>query len=692
MDLQTNISHPFFAFVTLLAAVAAVTYVVYFFRKKGNVYSSGQRFLLAAVKFLYAFFIGFLILSPVIGMIQKIVEKPVLVVGVDNSVSMAADSSNVEFVRSYMSDLKSGLSDKYSIETILFGEKPEDSDSSGFSDLQSDYAEFFRDAGKRYFNMNVGAFLLVGDGIYNRGPNPLQVLSDIEAPVFTLGVGDTVPKTDQAILDVIHNPNVFMGNSFPVEVEVGFTRFPYESTQISIYLDDRLVKSEQITVPQPDYFYRNTFFVDAEEEGLQNVSVVVSPLSREDNTENNRYSFVIEVHDNKKNILMLSHGPHPDIGAITETLEKQANYEVSTEYIAHFDKDLSTYDLVVLNQLPARSNQNKAVFDSIVNSNKPILIIVGQKTSIAALNNMNLDFSMQPGVQNQEALAYFNTSFSPFSLPGNIKTVENIYPPLVTRYTQYEIGGEYSILAHQKIKGVEMNYPLIMTGDVKSRKTAVIFGEGIWRWRLREFQYLDSQDAFNHIIVNLFNYLSLDEKQEQFKIQYDRIVSEVDQIVINAQVFNEIFEPVTGAEVSLVLKDSTGNELDYIFDSDNSGYALNLGYLSSGEYSFEASVILGDKQFVKTGQFSVQDINIENQNLLANFNVLNSIANRTGGRFFTRSESGELSRVLLNSSKIQPRTYEQKNIYELIDWKLYLLIVLGLLSLEWFLRKFWGGY
>jgi hypothetical protein len=680
------------AFVILLVAVTAVTYVVYFFRKEKNIYSLWQRYLLAAVRFLYAFFIGFLILSPAVGMIQNIVEKPVLVIGIDNSASMAAEPSNADFVRSYTSDLKSELGDQYSVETILFGEQPVENDSLVFSDLQSDYAEFFRDAGKRYFNRNVGAYLLIGDGIYNRGPNPLQVLSGIEAPVFTLGVGDTVQKTDQTILDVIHNPNVFLGNSFPVEVEVGFTRFPHNSTQISIYLNDKLVKSEQITVPQPDYFYRNTFYIDAEEEGLQNVSVVVSPLNEEDNTENNRYSFVIEVHDNKKHILILSQGPHPDIGAITETLEKQANYEVSTEYITRFDKDLSSYDLFVLNQLPARSNQGMAVFDSVVNSNKSILFIVGQKTSIAALNNMDLDFSMQPGIQTQEASAYFNTSFSQFSLPGNIKTVEDIYPPLITRYTQYEVGGGYSILAHQKIKGVEMNYPLIMTGDIKNRKTAVIFGEGIWRWRLREFQYLDSQDAFNHIIVNLFNYLSLDEKQEQFKIQYERIVSEVDQINIKAQVFNEIFEPVTNAEVSLALTDSTGNELDYIFDSGSLDYELNLGYLPSGEYSFEASVKLGDDEFVKTGQFSVQKINIENQNLLANFNVLNNIANSTGGRFFTQEEHDELSGVLLNSSKIQTRIYEQKNIYELIDWKLYLLIVLGLLSLEWFLRKFWGGY
>ncbi|MBN1768730.1 MAG: hypothetical protein JXR50_08785 [Prolixibacteraceae bacterium] len=692
MEFYTNIQNPFWAITIVIALVIATVYTVYFYRRKQTIYSKIQRLTLSITKFIYALLLSILVLSPLVEIIKNLLEKPMLVLAVDNSSSIANDEENARFVRAFISDIKNEAGQKFDIETILFGEQTLKSDSVDFSFLRSNYTSFFRDAEKRYYNRNVGAYVMIGDGIYNEGPNPAQVLKGLNAPVFTLAIGDTIPKTDQSIINVAHNPNVFLGNSFPVEVEAGFTEFPYQSTQISVYLAGKLIKSEQVSIPQPDFYYRNTYYIDADKAGLQNVTVVISPVHEEENTDNNRHSFTIEVHDNKKKVLMLSEGPHPDIGAITETLEKQANYQVSTAHIAQFNKNINDYDLLVLNQLPARSNQNMAIFDTIKNSSIPLLIIVGQRTSLAALNNLNRGITMTPGLQTEESSAWFNENFALFSLPSKIKNVEEIYPPLISRYTGYELDGNYSVIAHQKIKDIEMNYPLIAAGENDQRKTAIIFGEGIWRWRLREFQYFDHQDAFNHLFVNIFNYLSLEEKQEQFKISYERIVSETNRVEIRAQVFNEVFEAVTNAEVNFTLSDSTGNELNYVFDSQSTGYRLNLGLLPPGHYDFEASVTLGDKDFLKQGRFSVQEVNIENQNILANFNVLNNIAGTTGGQFFTSNNYQQLIELVKNSSKIKPRVYQEKSINELIDWKIYALIILTLMSLEWFLRKFWGGY
>ncbi|MDA3881297.1 MAG: hypothetical protein PF436_12980 [Prolixibacteraceae bacterium] len=692
MEIHTNIQNPFWAIITVLAVISATTYVVYFLKKSKQLYSAPQRLILSIIKFIYTLLLAFLILSPLVEMVKTLTEKPTLVIAVDNSSSVSGDESTVQFIRSFIGDIKNETGNKYDIETILFGEQPIKSDTIDFSFLRSNYAAFFRDAEKRYYNRNIGAYIMIGDGIYNDGPNPAQTLAGINAPVFTLGIGDTIPKTDQTIIDVAHNPNVFLGNSFPVEVEAGFTEFPHNTTQISLYLAGKLVKSEQINIPQSNYYYRNTYFLDADNAGLQNVTIVLSPAQEEENSDNNRRSFTIEVHDNKKRVLMLSEGPHPDIGALTETLEKQANYNVTSAHIAQFNKNIDDFDLVVLNQLPSRATQNMAVFDSLKKSSTPLLVIVGQRTSIAALNNLNIGLKMKPGLQTQESSAYFNEDFSLFSLPSKIKTVEEIYPPLITRYTDSELDGSYSLVAHQKIKGIEMNYPLIASGENNERKAAIIFGEGIWRWRLREFQYFNNQDAFNHLFVNLFNYLSLEDKQEQFKISYERIVSETAQVEIKAQVFNEVFEPVTNAEVSLTLSDSTGNEFDYIFDSRSTGYSLNLGFLPPGNYEFVSSVTLGDNDFSKSGRFSVQEVNIEQQNILANFNILNNIANKTGAQFFTSDNSKQLIELVNTSSKIKPHIYKEKSIHEIIDWKIYALVLLMLMSLEWFLRKFWGGY
>lgn len=692
MNLQTNISTPGLFTVLLTILVFILVYIVYFFRKNKDEFTSIQRYVLSSVKLLYSILIAFLIFSPIFEQIKNKIERPILIIGIDNSESMKINEENETFVKNYLNNIKTELGDKFKIETLLFGHETIKSDSVNFSNLTSDYSNLLSEITSRYFNLNVGAAILIGDGIYNAGSNPEQKLSDIDYPIFTVGIGDTLAKIDQAIIDVTHNPNVFLGNSFPVEIELGFTEFPYTSTQVSIYLDGKLIKSENIEVLQPNFYYYNTYSITANKVGLNNVSVVLSAITSEVNKKNNYFNFIIEVHDNRKEILILSQGPHPDIGVITETLKKQANFNITSKNVNQFNGNLKDFDLVVLNQLPSLMSQSLSLFDEIRENKIPVLIIVGPKTSIAALNNLNLQFSLKPSVLSEESSPYFNETFSLFSMPPKIKEIENIYPPLLTHFTEYSNSSSYSVLAYQKIKGIEMNNPLIMTGDIENRKVGIVMGEGIWRWKMREYQNFDNQTNFNHLLVNLFNYLCMKDDREQLKIHYNRIVSENTSVKIKAQLFNEIYEPVDNKEIKFVLKDSTGGELRYLFDTNETEYNLDLGFLASGNYSFEASTKLGEKEFVKLGQFSVQEINVEHQNLQANFRLLNILSAETGGGFYVKGNSNELLLKLIKAENIKSKVYEEKNIHELIDWKWYVLLILLLLFLEWFLRKFWGSY
>ena len=140
------------------------------------------------------------------------------------------------------------------------------------------------------------------------------------------------------------------------------------------------------------------------------------------------------------------------------------------------------------------------------------------------------------------------------------------------------------------------------------------------------------------------------------------------------------------------MKDSAGSELNYLFDPNNLEYNLNLGFLNPGEYSFTASTKIGEKEFEKTGSFHIEEINIEQQNRKANFNLLNSISQKTGGKFFTKNNWQELLQTLDQNKEIKTKTHSEKNIQDIINWKWLMIIILAFLSLEWFLRKFWGSY
>jgi hypothetical protein len=692
LELHTNIPNPLLYAALLLLGAAGLVAAIYFFRKRDDELLPWQSYLLGGIKLSYLLLIGYLLFSPMVTLIQQKIEKPLLLIGVDNSESMISNQDMADSIAVFIEKLKQKGGDKFEVETLLFGERIIKTDSLQFNGKRSNYANFFTDIEQRYFNLNLGAVVMLGDGIYNEGRNPEQLSSNIDAPVYTLGIGDTLSRTDQAIVAVNHNPNVFKGNNFQLETEISFKAFPHKSSRLMIYQAGKLVVSEQIEVLQSDYFFSKNYSLTADEVGLQNISVLISPVTSELNKLNNRYNFTIEVHDNRKDVLFLSQGPHPDIGAFTQTLNQQANFNIEFREISAFTGSVNDYDLIVLNQLPSLMTQQSDIYTQLTASEVPLLVLTGPKTSIAALNNMQLGFQIEPSAINEESAPFFNEAFSLFSLPENIGEVENIYPPLLTRYTKYSFDAAYSVLAYQRVKGIEMNYPLISAGEVKGRKTAVILGEGIWRWRMREYQYYDKQQAFNQLTVNLFNYLSVENTKDQFKIDYERITPETSPLIIKAQVFNKIFEPVEQANISLVLTDSLNNELSYLFDAGNAGYELNLGLMNAGNYSFEASTTLGDETFQRSGSFSVQEVNIEQQELQADFGLMHRLAIQNNGRFFTFDQQDLLLEQVMNNSSIQAKTHNEKNSLELIGLKWYLLLILLLFGLEWFLRKYWGTY
>ena len=88
-------------------------------------------------------------------------------------------------------------------------------------------------------------------------------------------------------------------------------------------------------------------------------------------------------------------------------------------------------------------------------------------------------------------------------------------------------------LIYQKIKNIETAKPVIATGTMNGIKTGFIFGEGIWRWRLYDYYMNENEAAFNELINQLVQYLSLRENEDNFIIDYNPVYAEIDDIIFN---------------------------------------------------------------------------------------------------------------------------------------------------------------
>ncbi|MFV0591144.1 MAG: hypothetical protein ACK5M7_07140 [Draconibacterium sp.] len=686
-------------FVLLLAIIAAalgIVILLYFRNKANHELSKTQLRILMALRFASFFLIALLLLSPFLQSLKKITQNPLIVAAWDNSSSMVSGPDSIALANQ-IKELKKVVNEElgadFKVVNYNFGEEPSTTGELTFSGKRSDYSSLFTTIVNNHFNQNIGAIILAGDGIYNQGKNPVNQLSNINFPIYTIGFGDTSVVADSRIQNIRVNRTAFAGNKFPVEVDVHFSKVKNKALKLSILNGGNELNSVIITPPNDNYFVSREFILDADKTGLQHYTAQIEAVENERNTKNNTAGFVINILENKQKILILSDGSHPDIGAIKNTLEEQKTHDVSTFTDEPYPSNLNVYNLIIMNQLPSSGKSMAQVIENAQAARIPILFITGSKTFLPQLNTFNQGAKITPlAGSGEEAQPVFNPAYATFRLSEDFIEQVPKFPPLNVAFADYELDTDFTPLFYQKLKNIETGKPLIATGKKDGRKTGFIFGEGIWRWRLFDYYQNQSHDLFNELINQLIQYLALRENEDNFIVEFKPVYTETDDIILNAEVYNDAFERITNSEVSISLKNSNNEEFNFTFDVQGEDYFLNAGHLPLGDYTFEAKVDIGKDEYSETGSFTIVPVNMEDIVTRADHNMLYQLSSLSGGKFFLPADASQLLNELKNDSKPKAVNYYQEIVNELLNLKWLFFVLLLLVSVEWFLRKYWGIY
>lgn len=194
------------------------------------------------------------------------------------------------------------------------------------------------------------------------------------------------------------------------------------------------------------------------------------------------------------------------------------------------------------------------------------------------------------------------------------------------------------------------------------------------------------------MVNKLIQFLALRMNEENLVVHHKMVNAEIDEIIFNAEVYDDAFERVPGAEINLEIVNSNGDEYKFTFDASGINYRLNAGHFPTGDYLFRASVEMGNNQYEKEGSFTVMPVNMESTVTRANHNMLFNLASGSGGTFYAENEVDLLLTELLKGNQLNSTSYYQEMVNALMDQKWIFLLILLLLSVEWFLRKFWGVY
>ena len=176
-----------------------------------------------------------------------------------------------------------------------WGDKVSDGIDFSFSEKQTDFSALFSQINDRYEDRNVGAVIIAGDGLYNRGSSPVYDESILKVPYFTIALGDTTVQKDLLISKVNFNKTVYLGNSFPIEVTVDARRLSGASSVLTIKQDSSVLFSKQISISGNKFNQLIPVVLDAKKTGIIHYKIELSAVAGEMSTMNNIRDIYVEV-------------------------------------------------------------------------------------------------------------------------------------------------------------------------------------------------------------------------------------------------------------------------------------------------------------------------------------------------------------------------------------------------------------
>jgi hypothetical protein len=680
--MQVISNYPWYYFLICLPVGLIFSGILYYKNKKNVEKNSALLISLSLLRFLSVSLIVFLLLEVFIKYLINETEKPTIIIAQDNSNSVIAGKDSLDIKSNYvkaLNDLVAKVKEKYDVKIYQFDSESKPTETFDFKGKETDISKVISDIEKNYSNRNLGAIILATDGIYNKGTNPLYNITKINAPFYTIALGDTTPIRDVWIQSINHNDVVYLGNTLPIEVVVNATDLKNKTINISISNNGKIIKTESININNENYTKIFNYNIEATQAGMQKYTVSLTTIAEDQNIDNNAKSFIIDVIDNRQKILFLANAPHPDIAAIQESINSFQTYEIDVFLMSEFTKSLKPYSLIILHQT---NNIPQRILDEIkINSQSALFIGLNPPLNL-------FNFSVTNSVAKlNDAEPSFNKAFTLFNLSNELKTDLKEWPAVKANYTPINISNNSNVLLNQKIGVIDTENPLFVFTENNGVKVAGFFGDGIWRWKISDYYNHENHELFNELINKVVQYLSVKADKSFFRIFTKKVMNENESLDFTAEVYNQSYELTTDQDVTITLKDENNKSYNYTFSKKQAMYSLSAGQFPAGEYKYEAKTKLGDKVYSKSGVVIIKEMVAEKMNTLANHRILYQIANESGGKMFYKNELQQLQKEILQSENIKSITYTHKKLIDLINLKWIFFLILILFSSEWFLRK-----
>ncbi|MBN1396770.1 MAG: hypothetical protein JXA06_01945 [Bacteroidetes bacterium] len=711
---EFHFSFTFSIVVLLAAAVCAFAIAAYVYRTTVPPVSPFKKKVLIFLRGLGLFLLFLLIGEPILTLIVHSADQPVLAVLIDNSQSMTITDKTGKRDEKLKTALGSPvwkqIAEKGKIEYYAFDRKAYkltamDEDSLTFPGEETDIAGALNSIKRESVSSNLQSVVIISDGNSTVGMNPLYEAEELDLPVFTIGVGDTIEQKDVLVRKVLTNEIAYLGAKVPVNIIVHSTGFGGERVQVSLHEGPALADERTLLLEPGTRDYPVSLSFIAAKEGMQKYRIEVSQLTGELTQKNNNMSFFTKILKSKIRATMIAGSPSQDAASIKRILANDSNVELKTFiersdgqfYEAPLDaRIISESDCLILAGFPNAASSTR-IIGEILKADKPVMTIMNRTMDFNKLQTMDqlLPFRIESAA-NDEIQVFAdvpemqrNNSILKVGSTANIIDAWSKLPPVFQPKGIYKAKVESEILASVRLQPPAAKNPFIVARNINRKKSVSVLGYGLWRWNMLSGSGSESEKVLESFLSNAIRWLTTQEDSKKIVIRpVKQFFSTRDAVEFSAQAYDDSYQPMD--DVQIEVRVERGNDIYQIpLELIGSGqYQGEIAQLPEGDYNYTAEakkngVRIGDDK----GTFTVGSSNVEYLETRMNKQLLQQIAAQTGGQYFDCADMNLFHRHITGSADFKARDFTRSAEIEIWNSRWMLALVVLVFALEWFLRK-----
>ena len=734
--------------ILILLALATGGLIYFLYIRPGYRINSQSKWGLIALRAGLLALIFLMLMRPVVVVPSIIPKSTSVAVLADNSRSMTlADENSRSRLDATKDLLGSGsaftksLNDKFRVGLYGFSNtagKIKDIGELKADGVSTDVVTALREAVKESTGSPLSAIVLVSDGGSNTPKDLSSELRELRArsiPVFTIGVGNPSRFKDAETVRVTTPRRVLVGSAIIAETLVRLSGYGNSKISLAVSEDGKALKTQAFDVKGGEA-QSVTIEFSPSSAGNHRYTFEVKPLEGETTLENNAIDTLIEVTDEKPKILYVDGEPRWEYGkmrqAATAKTEKnitlvsvlrsadgkyyRQGVESGSELTEGFPatvEELFGYQGVILGSIEANFfsyDRLKSIEQFAARRGGGVMAIGGAKafdggkyaqTPIADLLPVVLNDQVEETetmiVQNFKAALTAKGRTHPVTrLNEDRNQSAKIWdelpaisiPEILTGIKP----GATIILEARGVNDKTRNLPLLVEQRYGRGRSLAFATNDSWRWRME----VSSQHNYHETFWRqLLRYL-VSTTPRQFEVAAERdVYVPGDSISVRSEINDKKFEAIRDAQVTTTVTKPSGATaelpLKINFNSSATGqteassdYRAELAADETGLYKVEMTAKRGNETLgAATSAFLVTERSREFYDAAQNVELLKRVATETGGKYF---ELGKANNLLDEITMLEGKNSERVS-KDLWDMPINFMLLVGLASLEWFLRK-----